>query len=180
MSKMGWGYNSNRRNQEQISIDRLKKAFENDELKVYESKNNLFKGGIVTIRVIINKIKNTKTILLTGENCYNKRVKPVRFDATRINYLKTIKEELPKLLHIFECNMYNIRIKEIEEMTDKEFLKELDIFYNHDINVLVEKELNEKWNRLYKDMFERTSLYNTDDIIIEHEKYLKAIKNIGQ
>lgn len=175
----GWGYKSNRRSQTQIAVDRLSIKFENDEMKVYESLDNLFYGGKLSIRIIFNKEKKSIKAILTGKDMTGARVKPIEKDVTNLKTLSNIKKYLSiDLIKEFGNSSVGCVKKEIEEMTNKQFQEELNKFINNDIKVMSKEKVSNTWIRFYNDMFERKSIYDNFEIVLIHERYLKAISQI--
>ena len=177
--KRGWGYKANRRSQIQKAIDGLSIKFENEQLKVYESLDNLFYGGKLSIRILFNKEKKSIKVILTGKDMTGARVKPIEEYVTDLKSLKNIKEYVSSyLINKFSNSMIGCAKKEIEEMTDKQFQEELNRFINNDIKDMSKEKVSNTWSRFYNDMFERSSMYDDFEIAIIHEKYLKAVSNI--
>ena len=172
----GWGYKSNRRSQDKIAVDGLTIKFENEKLKVYESLDNLLYGANLNIRIIFNKEKNTKKAILSGKNMAGERIKPIEKDISKLKTLSKIKEYLlNNLINEFNESATGIYIKEIENMSDKEFQKELNKFIDEDTKVMSKEKIDNTWIKFYNDMFNRSYLYDDFEITLIHNRYLKAV-----
>ena len=177
--KRGWGYNANRKGEKEKAVDGLFKKFENDKMKVYESLDNSFYGNKLSIRILFNKEKGTIKAILTGKDMTGERIKPIEKDISNLKTLSKIKEYLSNnLINEFNELAIGIYKKEIEEMSDEQFQRELNKFINEDIKIMSKEKASNMWARFYNDMFERSYLYDNFEITLTHNKYLKAVNQI--
>lgn len=177
---MSWGYKNNKKGQGEHAIDRLIKVFENESTKVYSSKDNLYYGGKITIRIIF--IKSNIKVVLSGIDAHGDEVKPLTKDVTELKYLKHIKNEiLNNLIDEFYCisnrnneNITSIENVNIETLNNNDFINYVENFFENIKNIPEVKKVI-IWNKLYNDMFNRTFLFTNSDISAYHEKYLNLI-----
>ena len=173
---MGWGYKgTNIKTQYEKVTDNLNKVLDNDKFKVYSSMNNLFYAHIVNVRILFNKESKTTKVIISGTNPQGERVKPISKDVTELKYLKNIKAEIINLLEEFK-NPFKSSIEEleVENLSNKDFLNNLNSFFNK-IDSISTNDRISLWNRFYKDMFNRTSLFDDYEISLQHERYLNLI-----
>lgn len=173
---MGWGYKgTNVKGQHEKVTDGLNKVLDNEKLKVYSSMNNIFYAHTVSVRVLFNKENKTIKVIVSGVDAQGERISPITKDVTELKYLKNIKLEIINLLDEFKNPFKNsTEVLEVENLSNKDFLNSLNDFFSN-LNNLNTNDRMEIWNKFYKDMFNRTSLFDNYEISLQHEKYLSLI-----
>ena len=86
----GWGY-GRKKSQEEKAVDGFHIKTNDENFKVYQSLNNLYRGCNVSIRILFNKKKRTIKVVMTGTNMMNNRIEPMTADVTSLKTLSNIK-----------------------------------------------------------------------------------------